>query len=115
MLLPRTKVYAIKTQLNCAGGLVSFRSYGMIRGPCTETIYPGHNRSFCASYLHCCRPVSCQFQQHGCEQVSSLKDMFWHHKMCLHAHHPHANVLPNMPGSAKSPPKPAAPLLNGTA
>jgi len=61
------------------------------------------------------RPVSCQFQQHGCEQVSSLRDMFWHHKMCLYAHHPHANVLPNMPGSAKSPSKPAAPLLNGKA
>lgn len=61
------------------------------------------------------RPVSCQFQQHGCSQVSSLRDMFWHHKMCLYAHHPHANVLPNMPGSAKSPPKPAAPLLNGKA
>ena len=46
----------------------------------------------------------------------TLQDMFWHNKMCLYAHHPHANILPNMPhnmpGTSKS--KTGA-LLNGEA
>jgi len=48
------------------------------------------------------RPVNCQFVNHGCQQVFSVKDMVWHHRMCSYAHYPHKNILPNMPGRKKS-------------
>jgi len=48
------------------------------------------------------RPVNCQYQHHGCQEVFSVKDMFWHHKMCKYAHYPHENVLPNMPARSKT-------------
>jgi len=47
------------------------------------------------------RPVNCQFVDHGCQQVFSVKDMMWHHRLCSYAHYPHKNVLPNMPGRKK--------------
>ena len=28
--------------------------------------------------------------------------MFWHHRICQYAHHPHQNVLPNMPSKKTS-------------
>merc|ERR1719228_2899247 len=31
------------------------------------------------------RPVSCQFQHLGCQQVSSIKDMASHHKICRYS------------------------------
>jgi len=45
------------------------------------------------------RQVRCQYDHHGCDIVLSVKDMFWHNKMCTFAHHPHKNVLPRMPAS----------------
>eukprot|EP00092_Neocalanus_flemingeri_P033361 GFUD01036276.1.p1 GENE.GFUD01036276.1~~GFUD01036276.1.p1 ORF type:complete len:266 (-),score=75.87 GFUD01036276.1:122-919(-) len=61
------------------------------------------------------RPVNCQFQHHGCEQVFSVKDMCWHHKMCRYAHYPHENVLPNMPKriKTKSSPESVPQPMNG--
>lgn len=44
------------------------------------------------------RRVRCQHDHHGCQEVLTVKDMFWHNKMCSYAHHPHKNVLPKMPG-----------------
>merc|ERR1712107_672733 len=48
------------------------------------------------------RPVQCQYQCHGCDVVTSAKDMFWHDEMCQYRHHPHQNVLPNMPNKVKT-------------
>lgn len=53
------------------------------------------------------RPISCQFEKHGCTAVFSVKDMCWHHKMCAYANYPHPNVLPNMPTRKKGGAKPA--------
>jgi len=52
---------------------------------------------------HCqYREVRCKHEHYGCEVVMTVKDMFWHNKMCSFAHHPHKNVLPRMPPNTKS-------------